>query len=139
MRANERAQAGENRRVDGREKERKRETEEGREAAGESEGRTYRIRVYAPKRGRPRRGSRSALTYCSTFVVQSSLSELRSGANPETQNSACPCTLQLRYPSTANPLSFLPTNPSLFYFLFLASSASPPLPLYPCFHTVSRI
>lgn len=40
---------------------------------GESEGRTYRIRVYAPKRGRPRRGSRSALTYCSTFVAQSSL------------------------------------------------------------------
>jgi len=48
---------------------------------GRSVGRTYRIRVHAPGGGvgRGRRGSRSALTYCSTFVrrAHSSLSELR--------------------------------------------------------------
>ena len=64
-------------RITGRERERgadeRRKGRERERREGESEGRTYRIRVYAPRRGRPPRGSRSALTYCSTFVAQSSL------------------------------------------------------------------
>lgn len=89
---------------------------ERRAEAGESEGRTYRIRVYAPKRGRPRRGSRSALTYCSTFVAESSLPP-NFVANPETQNAA-PTPF-------AAPLEQA-LSPSLS--LSFSSSSSPPLP-----------
>lgn len=85
-------------------------------------GRTYRVRVYAPKRGRSRRGSRSALTYCSTFVAHSSLSELRSRANPETQN-ATPAPSSSAIPRPLPSLCFLTGVSPLSLFL------SPSLPL----------
>lgn len=99
----------------------------------------YRVRVYAPKRGRPRRGSRSALTYCSTFAAHTNQPfRSSSRANPETQNAA-PSGISsspLRgpvYPSTTAlavslPSSFYP-SPSCRLSIYLSIYPSAPAPV----------
>lgn len=110
-------------RITGRERERgadeRRKGRERERREGESEGRTYRIRVYAPRRGRPPRGSRSALTYCSTFVAQSSLPpnfvERSEPRNPELclppSSSSSTTALSRSLPRPCLPLFVLPSLP----------------------------